>query len=131
MEEEKREARMVCLIILSLVHLIILLYNMLVKINDYTSSKFYFLTGNKSLLYDTKNGILYFRNNSNSLQELPDQNRNLVKLKKLLDNYRFDSDYELNVKERNIIKPIQKQINMSRKKRAAKNKSKKNTFFGF
>ena len=114
-----------------LVHLIILLYNMLVKINDYTSSKFYFLTGNKSLLYDTKNGILYFRNNSNSLQELPDQNRNLVKLKKLLDNYRFESDYGLNVKERNIIKPIQKQINMSRKKRAAKNKTKKNTFFGF
>ena len=104
---------------------------MLVKINDYISSKFYFLTGNKSLLYDTKNGILYFRNNSNSLQELPNQNRNLVKLKKLLDNYRFDSDYELNVKERNIIKPIQKQINMSRKKRVAKNKTKKNTFFGF
>ena len=105
---------------------------MLVKINDYTSSKFYLVTGNKSLLYDTKSGILYFRNNSNRLQELPDQNRNLVKLKRLLDNYRFDSDFSLDVKERNIIKPIQRQINMSRKKKAtAKNKSKKNTSFSF
>ena len=104
---------------------------MLVKINGYTSSKFYLVTGNKSLLYNTKSGILYFRNTSNRLQELPDQNRNLVKLKKLLDNYRFDSDFSLDGKERNIIKPIQKQINMSRKKRATKNKSKKNRFFGF
>ena len=104
---------------------------MLVKINDYTSSKFYLVTGNKSLLYDTKSGILYFRNNSNRLQELPAQDRNLVKLKKLLDNYRFDSDFGLDVKERNIIKPIQRQINMSRKKKATKNKSKKNRFFGF
>ena len=104
---------------------------MLVKINDYTSSKFYLVTGNKSLLYDTKSGILYFRNNSNRLQKLPDQNRNLVKLKKLLENYRFDSDYSLKSKERNIIKPIQRQINMSRKKKATKNKSKKNRFFGF
>ena len=104
---------------------------MLVKINDYTSSKFYLVTGNKSLLYDTKSGILYFRNNSNRLQKLPDQNRNLVKLKKLLDNYPFDSDFGLDVKERNIIKPIQRQINMSRKKKATKNKSKKNMFFGF
>ena len=104
---------------------------MLVKINDYTSSKFYLVTGNKSLLYDTKSGILYFRNSSHRLQELPDQNRNLVKLKKLLDNYRFDSDFGLDVKERNIIKPIQRQINMSRKKKATKNKSKKNRFFGF
>jgi hypothetical protein len=102
---------------------------MLVKINDYTSSKFYLLTGNKSLLYDTKSGILYFRNNSNRLQELPDQNRNLVKLKKLLENYRFDSDFSLKSKERNIIKPIQHQINMSRKKKATKNTSKKNRFF--
>ena len=104
---------------------------MLVKINDYTSSKFYSVTGNKILLYDTKSGILYFRNNSNRLQKLPDQNRNLVKLKKLLDNYPFDSDFGLDVKERNIIKPIQRQINMSRKKKATKNKSKKNRFFGF
>jgi hypothetical protein len=105
---------------------------MLVKINDYTSSKFYLVTGNKSLLYDTKSGILYFRNSSHRLQELPDQNRNLVKLKKLLDNYRFDSDYSLTIKERNIIKPIQKQITMSRKKKTTtKNKSKKNMFFGF
>ena len=105
---------------------------MLVKINGYTSSKFYSVTGNKSLLYDTKSGILYFRNSLHRLQELPDQNRNLVKLKKLLENYRFDSDYSLKSKERNIIKPIQRQINMSRKKKAtAKNKSKKNRFFGF
>ena len=105
---------------------------MLVKINGYISSKFYSVTGNKSLLYNTKSGILYFRNTSNRLQELPDQNRNLVKLKKLLENYRFDSDYSLKSKERNIIKPIQRQINMSRKKKAtAKNKSKKNRFFGF
>jgi len=98
---------------------------MLVKINDYTSSKFYHLTGNKSLLYNTKSGILYFRNTSNRLQELPDQNRNIVKLKKLLDNYGSETDFNLNIKERNIIK----QINMSRKKKAAKNKTKKNDFF--
>ena len=104
---------------------------MLVKINDYTSSKFYSVTGNKSLLYDTKGVILYFRNSSNRLQDLPSQDRNLVKLKKLLDNYPFDSDFGLDVKERNIIKPIQQQINMSRKKKATKNKSKKNRFFGF
>jgi hypothetical protein len=104
---------------------------MLVKINDYTSSKFYLVTGNKNLLYDTKSGILSFRNTSNRLQELPDQKRNLVKLKKLLDNYRFDSDYGLDVKERNIIKPIQRQINMSRKQKATKNKSKKNKLFSF
>jgi hypothetical protein len=103
---------------------------MLVKMNDYTSSKFYSVTGNKALLYDTKSGILYFRNNSHKLRELPDQNRNLVKLKKLLDNYEFDTDFGLNVKERNIIKPIQRQINISRKKRATKNRSKKNKFFG-
>ena len=109
--------------------IIVLLYNMLVKINDYTSSKFYHLTGNKNLLYDTKSGILYFRNNSNRLQELPDQNRNLVKLEKLLDNYWLESDDGLKVKERNLIKPIQKQINMSRKKKAAKNKSKRNKSF--
>ena len=108
---------------------VILLYNMLVKINDYTSSKFYQVTGNKNILYDTKNGILYFRNKSNRLQELPDQKRNLVKLEKLLDNYELESDYSLKVKERNIIKPIQKQINMSRKKRVVKNKSRKNTIF--
>jgi hypothetical protein len=102
---------------------------MLVKINDYTSSKFYQVTGNKNILYDTKSGILYFRNNSNRLQELPDQKRNLVKLKKLLDNYGLETDYGLKDKERNIIKPIQKQINMSRKKRVAKNKSRKNKFF--
>jgi len=100
---------------------------MLVKINDYTSSKFYHLTGNKSLLYNTKSGILYFRNTSNRLQELPDQNRNIVKLKKLLDNYGSETDFNLNIKERNIIK----QINMSRKKKAAKNKTKKNKFLNF
>ena len=98
---------------------------MLVKINDYTSSKFFHLTGNKSLLYNTKSGILYFRNTSNRLQELPDQNRNIVKIKKLLDNYGSETDFNLNIKERNIIK----QINMSRKKKAAKNKTKKNDFF--
>ena len=98
---------------------------MLVKINDYTSSKFFHLTGNKSLLYNTKSGILYFRNTLNRLQELPDQNRNIVKLKKLLDNYGSETDFNLHIKERNIIK----QINMSRKKKAAKNKTKKNDFF--
>jgi len=100
---------------------------MLVKINDYTSSKFFHLTGNKSLLYNTKNGILYFRNTSNRLQELPDQNRNIVKLKKVLDNYGAETDFNIHIKERNIIK----QINMSRKKNASKRKTKKNTFLNF
>ena len=104
---------------------------MLVKINDYTSSKFYHLTGNKSLLYNTKSGILYFRNTSNRLQELPAQNRNIVKLKKLLDNYGSDTDFSLNIKERNLIHPIQKQINMSRKKKAAHHKTKSNKFLNF
>ena len=100
---------------------------MLVKINDYTSSKFYHLTENKSLLYNTTSGILYFRNTSNRLQELPDQNRNIVRLKKLLENYGSDTDFSLHIKERNIIK----QINMSRKKKATKHKTKKNNFFKF
>ena len=80
---------------------------MKVKINNYTTSQFSKIIGKSNLFFDTQNGVLYYKVN-NKLQELPDQKRNLIKLKKLLDNYWAESDVALSQKERDIIKPIEK-----------------------
>ena len=96
---------------------------MKVKINNYTSSHFSKIIGKSNLFFDTKNGMLYYKDN-NKLQELPDQKRNLVKLQKLLENYWSDSDIALSQKEQDIIKPIR----TTQKNKDKINKTKKNFF---
>jgi hypothetical protein len=100
---------------------------MKVQINNYTSSQFAKVIGKSNLFFDTKNGLLYYKEN-NKLQELPDQKRNLVKLNRLLEDYWSISDIALSQKEQDIIKQMGKQIRTTQKRKDKLNKTKKNFF---
>ena len=63
---------------------------MTIKFDHYVASLF----KQSSLLFDNKKGILYYRNKSNKLQELPNQSRNLMKLRKILDVKTYQSCFK-------------------------------------
>jgi hypothetical protein len=102
---------------------------MKIKFDHYVASLF----KQSSLLFDNKKGILYYRNKSNKLQELPNQSRNLMKLRKILENHPDNDDYNKMVYEKEI-KEINKTIrlNTTKKKKSTlgNRKTKTNHFFG-
>jgi len=97
---------------------------MKIKFDNYVCSHF----NQQNMLFDTNNGILYYKNKSNKLQEIPNQYRNLVKLKKILDNHPDNDDYQRIVFSKEI-KHIQKQITKRRKMN--EKKTKKRVLFHF
>ena len=104
--------------------------NDLVEITPYISSLISdhvskLLGKNKSLLFDMKNGILYYTDKRNQLKLLPNQDRNLKKLYDLIDHYcnpHTDFEYVIPRKQCDLRKPIQKTMT---KKEKIKNKTKK------
>ena len=99
---------------------------MLIKYDSYVSKFFYHIIGQKNIFYNTKTGILFYRN-FNKLQELPNQKRNLVKLERILKDYTNDSGHL--VDERSI-KLLKKQNTRHIKEKERKTR-KSRTFFGF
>ena len=104
---------------------------MKIKFDHYVNSKF----TQKNILFETKNGLLYYKNKANKLEELPYQNRNLLKLKKILEDHPDNDDFQ-RIFYANELKEIQKQINYTKKQKGKKvnnqkqSKTKKKTFFG-
>ena len=104
---------------------------MKIKFDSYVNSKF----KQNNILFETKNGVLYYKNKANKLQELPYQNRNLLKLKKILEDHPDNDDFQ-RIFYANELKEIQKQINYTKKQKGKQvnnqkqSKTKKKTFFG-
>jgi hypothetical protein len=103
---------------------------MIVEISAYISSlisdRVSKLIGkNKSLLFDTEDGMLYYLDKHNQPKLLPDNERNLKKLDDLIEHYcnpYTDFEYNIPRKQCALRKPIQKSM---KKREKAKNKTNK------
>ena len=103
---------------------------MLVKISSYISSLVSdhvrkLIGKNKSILFDTESGTLYYKDKKNQNKLLPNQDANLLKLYKLIDVYcnpYTDFEYDIPGEQCEIRKPMRKTMS---KKEKAKNKTKK------
>ena len=84
-----------------------------------------------NLLFDTDKGILYFRNaRTKKMEEMPDQERNISKLKRILDNHPVNDDTQ-HIVYSNEIKALQKRINQTKKKQTKKKQTKKKKIWFF
>ena len=103
---------------------------MIVKITAYISSLISdhvskLVGKNKNLLFNTENGMLYYKDKHNQSKLLPNQERNLKKLDDWFEHYcNTHTDFEYNIprKQCDLRKPIQKTM---AKREKAKNKTKK------
>jgi hypothetical protein len=71
------------------------------KLNSFVCEKF----GNKSIYFE--NGVIYYRD-QDKIKELPQQKRNLNKLRKVLQSYSDDTDFRLKTPEMNVLIQLQK-----------------------
>jgi hypothetical protein len=100
---------------------------MKIKFDNYVNTKF----KQTNLLFDKDAGILYNKNASNKLKELPNQNRNLIKLKKILENHPDNDDYQ-KIVYLTEIKEIQKNLNKTKRNKIKQNKqTKTQKIFGY
>lgn len=105
-------------------------YYMKIKFDSYVASQF----NRSSLLFDNKTGVLFYRNSANTLQIVPNQRRNLVKLKRILEYGYSDINttkvYEKEIKLMNQL--IRKKSNTTTQKKHMKlgNRRKTKSFWG-
>lgn len=83
---------------------------MKVKFNPFICEKF----GNKSIYYE--NGVIYYRDRSNKIKELPNQKRSIAILTKALESYSDETDYRLKQPENKILSQLQKSRKRSLRK---------------